>query len=138
MLNKGKKCCIHGDGSHTRRYIYGTDVADAISLIIHKGIDGEIYNIGTPFEISNLELARLLAKEMKLPGDVDSHIEFVGDRQFNDRRYAIDSMKLEKLGWAPKVAFDDGIKKTIQWYKNHGEEFWGSIEHLMTPFPHKR
>lgn len=111
-MNTNRKCCIHGDGSHTRRYIYATDVADAVGLIMHQGVEGEIYNIGTTFEISNLDLARMLTKLMGHKGSADDMIEFHGDRQFNDRRYAIDSEKLEKMGWKPKVSFDEGILKT--------------------------
>lgn len=113
MLSRGLKVCIHGDGSHTRRYIHATDVANAVSLILHEGIIGQIYNIGTTFEISNLELARMLIKEMvPTATNPDDHIEFVGDRQFNDRRYAIDSLKLSKMGWKSLVDFKDGLTET--------------------------
>jgi UDP-glucose 4,6-dehydratase len=103
--------CIHGDGSHTRRYIYATDVADAVHLILHSGQNGEVYNIGTTFEISNLELAKLLISKITKDAP-EQRIEFVGDRQFNDRRYAIDSTKLEAMGWAPKVPFSEGLSRT--------------------------
>lgn len=117
MLSRGLKCCIHGDGSHTRRYIHATDVANAVSLILHEGVLGQIYNIGTTFEISNLELARMLVKLM-IPEATspDDHLEFVGDRQFNDRRYAIDSLKLSKMGWTSKVDFEVGLKETSKLY----------------------
>jgi len=117
MLSRGLKCCIHGDGSHTRRYIHATDVANAVSMILHQGVLGQIYNIGTTFEISNLDLARMLVKLM-VPSatNVDDHLEFVGDRQFNDRRYAIDSLKMNKMGWKSLVEFEDGIKETSTLY----------------------
>lgn len=137
MLSEGKKCCIHGDGSNTRRYIYGSDVADAIDIILHRGSVGETYNIGTSFEISNLNLARYLIKEMNpaAAGNPDSRIEFVSDRPFNDRRYAVDSSRLAQLGWKPKVSFEEGIKRTIEWYTRHGRTWWGDVSPILVPHP---
>ncbi|KAJ3031961.1 hypothetical protein HDV00_008085 [Rhizophlyctis rosea] len=111
-LDEGKKCCLHGDGSNTRRYIYGSDVADAIVLVLHKGTIGEIYNIGTETELSNLEVAKRLIKTMNLPGDPADHLEYVPDRPFNDKRYAVDSTKLQQLGWSAKVSFEEGLQRT--------------------------
>lgn len=112
-LLRGGKCYIHGDGHNSRKYLYAADVADALDIIFHKGSVGETYNIGSPLEISNLEMARRLIllfgyKE----NEVDQHVEFVRDRAFNDRRYAIDCSKLEKLGWAPRMKFEEGLLKT--------------------------
>lgn len=104
--------CIHGDGSHTRRYIHGRDVADAVDLILHKGSIGETYNIGTEFEISNRDLARQLIHLMGKKGEESDHTEMVQDRAFNDRRYAIDSTKLRQLGWNPKISFEQGLQET--------------------------
>lgn len=104
--------CIHGNGSHSRRYIYASDVADAVDIILHKGQVGELYNIGTDFEISNIELAHRLIREMGMPQPIDNYIEYVEDRAFNDLRYAIDTSKLQKLGWKPSVNFDKGLSMT--------------------------
>ncbi|KAJ3274874.1 hypothetical protein HK104_003996 [Borealophlyctis nickersoniae] len=136
LLNEGKKCCIHGDGSNTRRYIYATDVADAIDIVLHQGHVGETYNIGTTLELSNLQLAHRLIRLMGLPGQVEDHLEFVPDRPFNDRRYAVDSQKLQKMGWSAKVEFDEGLKKTIAWYTQYGRYWWGNIESLRILAPH--
>ncbi|CAG8662981.1 6749_t:CDS:2, partial [Racocetra fulgida] len=80
------------NGSNSRKYLYAGDVADALDIILHKGQVGEIYNIGSNFEISNLELARTLIR--KFGYKEEEHIEFVQDRAFNDRRYAVDYRKL--------------------------------------------
>jgi dTDP-glucose 4,6-dehydratase len=112
-LLRGKKCYIHGDGHNSRKYLYAADVANAIDIIFHKGSVGETYNIGSPSEISNLEMARQLILLFGYKEDeIDNHIEFVRDRAFNDTRYAIDCTKLEKLGWEPKVEFEEGLLKT--------------------------
>lgn len=116
-LLRGKKCYIHGDGHNSRKYLYAADVANAIDIIFHKGVVGETYNIGSPSEISNLEMARRLILLFGYKEEqVNDHIEFVRDRAFNDTRYAIDCTKLEKLGWEPKVEFEAGLLKTSKFF----------------------
>ncbi|KAI8821049.1 uncharacterized protein EV422DRAFT_550660 [Fimicolochytrium jonesii] len=137
LLSEGGKVFIHGDGSNTRRFIYGTDVADAIEVILHRGHTGETYNIGTSFEISNLALTKYLIKLMGLSSKESELIEFVEDRPFNDMRYAIDSAKLEALGWAPKVDFEEGVKKTIEWYKAYSRKWWANIQGALVAHPYK-
>ncbi|KAI9095104.1 hypothetical protein DFS34DRAFT_626693 [Phlyctochytrium arcticum] len=137
LLSEGKKVFLHGDGSNTRRFIYGSDVADAIEIILHKGEIGETYNIGTSDEISNLELTRYLLKKMSLSEKASQLIEFVVDRPFNDMRYAIDSTKLEQLGWSPKVKFDDGIERTIKWYTAYSRQWWSDISGALVAHPFK-
>ncbi|KAG1173187.1 hypothetical protein G6F70_005978 [Rhizopus microsporus] len=137
-LLRGGKCYIHGDGHNSRKYLYAADVADALDIIFHKGSVGETYNIGSPLEISNLEMARRLIllfgyKE----NEVDQHVEFVRDRAFNDRRYAIDCSKLEKLGWAPRMKFEEGLLKTIEWYRQCTDTWWGDVSSALIPHPFK-
>ena len=103
---------IHGNGSNSRRYLYVTDVVDALVTVVNKGKVGEIYNIGTNFEISNLDLAKLLITKMNLESQISERIQLVQDRAYNDTRYAIDSSKLEALGWKPVVDWESGIQKT--------------------------
>jgi dTDP-glucose 4,6-dehydratase len=112
LLKRGKKVCLHGNGSNSRRYIFASDVADAIDTILHKGKVGEIYNIGTDFEITNLDLAKKLIEEFGLTSRQGEFLEYVEDRAFNDRRYAVDSNKLEQLGWKPRVEWEDGLTRT--------------------------
>ncbi|KAJ3160622.1 hypothetical protein HDU86_000381 [Geranomyces michiganensis] len=137
LLSENSKVFIHGDGSNTRRFIYGTDVADAIEVILHKGAIGETYNIGTSFEISNLELTKLLIKQMGLEAREKELITFVEDRPFNDTRYAIDSTKLEALGWAPKVSFETGLARCIQWYRQYSRKWWPNISGALVAHPYK-
>ncbi|KAJ3169989.1 hypothetical protein HDU87_000511 [Geranomyces variabilis] len=137
LLSENSKVFIHGDGSNTRRFIYGTDVADAIEVILHKGATGETYNIGTSFEISNLELTKMLIRQMGLGAREKELITFVEDRPFNDMRYAIDSTKLEALGWAPKVSFEVGLKRSIEWYKTYSRKWWPNISGALVAHPYK-
>ncbi|CAG8685213.1 2512_t:CDS:2 [Funneliformis mosseae] len=137
-LIRGGKCYIHGDGSNSRKYLYVGDLINALDLILHLGHIGEIYNIGTNFEISNLDLAKIFLQQFNISErDQHNYLEFVQDRPFNDRRYSVDYTKLKELGWKPKVSWEDGIKKTIAWYKKNCEKWWGDISNALVPHPLK-
>jgi len=111
--------------------LYVEDVANAFDTITHKGAVGNVYNIGTDFEISNLDVARLLLKHF---GKDDKYIQFVENRPFNDCRYKINTDKLLSLGWKPHITWEDGIQRTIEWYKNNMRN-WVSIENALVPHP---
>jgi dTDP-glucose 4,6-dehydratase len=123
-LQRGLPCCIHGNGENTRSFIFVEDVAKAFDLILHKGTVGEIYNIGINVEQSNLKVAKDILELFDLTEKEKELIVFVEDRKYNDRRYAIDSSKLNRLGWAPETEWKDGLKKTIDWYRTNSEN-WG-------------
>jgi dTDP-glucose 4,6-dehydratase len=113
---QGKKVPLYGNGKNVREWIYTEDHCHAIDLIIHKGIAGEVYNISTEEGLENIELA---GKILKLLGKDESSIEFVPDRLGHDFKYLVDSSKLRhELGWKPTVSFEEGLKNTIEWYKN--------------------
>ncbi|KAL7268467.1 hypothetical protein RUND412_008907 [Rhizina undulata] len=137
LLNRNTKLLLHGDGKHTRRYLFAGDAADAFDTILHKGVIGQIYNVGSYDEISNLELCALLLKSFG--HDPTKHfedfVEHTVDRPFNDRRYAVDATKLKKLGWTQKTSFADGLKVTVDWYRQFGEQWWGNIDKVLVPFP---
>jgi dTDP-glucose 4,6-dehydratase len=110
---------VYGDGLNVRDWIHVQDHCAAIDLIFRKGRAGEIYNIGGRCERTNLELTHALLKAVGKP---DSLIRYVKDRPGHDRRYAIDSAKIEReLGWRPRVAFDEGLRQTVRWYQEHGD-----------------
>lgn len=105
---------VYGDGKNVRDWLYVEDHCKAIDLIIHKGTVGEIYNIGGHNEMANIDIVKLILKELGKP---ETLITYVKDRKGHDRRYAIDSAKIHKeLGWLPETRFVDGIRKTIRWY----------------------
>ena len=115
-----KKLPIYGDGLNVRDWIYVDDHNLAIDLIVRNAKDASIYNIGSNNEKNNIFIIKTILKEL---GKDESLISYVPDRKGHDRRYAIDSSKLQKeLGWKPLTSFDDGIKKTISWYLNN--ESW--------------
>lgn len=133
LLQRDKALCIHGNGQNTRRYLYAGDAADAFDTILHKGEMGQIYNVDSRDEISNLELARRLCRDFGIE-KLHKRIEYTRDRPFNDLRYAVDGSKLRQLGWKQRVSFDEGLAKTVEWYKQYGN-WWGPIDNILTPFP---
>ncbi|KAI9681110.1 MAG: hypothetical protein M1817_002392 [Caeruleum heppii] len=139
LLNRGQKLLLHGDGKHSRRYLYAGDAVDAFDTILHKGSIGQIYNIGSYDEVTNLDLCSKLLDIFQLPhGPPESDeawVKHAQDRPFNDRRYAVDGTKLRQLGWTQKTSFEDGLRKTVDWYRKHGESWWGDIGPALTPHP---
>ena len=115
---------VYGEGLNVRDWLYVEDHCKAIDLIIHNGRDGEVYNVGGHNEKQNIEIVKIICKEL---GKSDNLIVHVGDRKGHDMRYAIDPTKIHKeLGWLPETKFEDGIKKTIDWYLNN-REWWENI-----------
>lgn len=139
LLHRGQPVVLHGDGSPTRRYLFAGDAADAFDTILHKGQLGQVYNVGSYDEISNLSLCSKLLAEMGLahetPQDFGRWVKYTHDRPFNDHRYAVDGTKLRQLGWEQKTSFADGLRITVQWYRRFGERWWGDISKVLSPFP---
>lgn len=112
---------VYGEGINVRDWLYVEDHCKAIDLIIHKGTVGEVYNIGGHNEMRNIDIVKLICKELNKP---ESLITYVIDRKGHDMRYAIDPTKIhDELGWLPETKFADGIKKTIKWYLEN-EKWW--------------
>ncbi|KAK1756072.1 hypothetical protein QBC47DRAFT_359794 [Echria macrotheca] len=136
LLNRGQPMVLHGDGSPTRRYLYAGDAADAFDTILHKGQLGQIYNVGSQDEVSNLALCSKLLAELGIPeADLARWVRYTHDRPFNDHRYAVDGTKLRRLGWEQRTSFEDGLRATVQWYRQFGERWWGDITKVLCPFP---
>ncbi|HOZ84503.1 MAG TPA: dTDP-glucose 4,6-dehydratase [Niabella sp.] len=116
---------IYGDGKYTRDWLYVIDHAIAIDLVFHKGKEGDKYNVGGFNEWKNIDLVKLLCKQMdeklgRIAGTSEQLITFVKDRPGHDLRYAIDATKINKeLGWLPSVTFEEGLSKTIDWFLNN-------------------
>ncbi|KAM3429213.1 hypothetical protein NHJ13734_008264 [Beauveria thailandica] len=148
LLNRRQPVVLHGDGSPTRRYLYAGDAVDAFDTILHSGQTGEIYNVGSSSEVSNIALcAKLLSVTGMVDGtDADpaaimtqhafrTWVKYTHDRPFNDCRYAVDGSKLRRLGWSQQTNLDTGLRITVDWYRRFGEAWWGDISHVLTPFP---
>ena len=115
---------VYGEGLNVRDWLYVEDHCRAIDLIIHNGTEGEVYNIGGHNEMKNIDIVKLICKELGKP---ESLIKYVTDRKGHDLRYAIDPTKIhDELGWLPSTRFEDGIKKTIKWYLDN-QDWWKPI-----------
>jgi len=134
QLLRGIPVTIHGDGSNTRNFLYVKDVARAFDVILHKGEVGLIYNIGGENEQANITVAKDLIKILG-HGDKESEmINFVPDRKFNDLRYTINSTKLHKLGWKEEMKWEEGLKSTVEWYKQYSYRY-GNIDAALVAHP---
>ena len=115
---------VYGEGLNVRDWLYVEDHCKAIDLIIHNGRVGEVYNVGGHNEKTNIEIVKIICKELGKPESLITH---VADRKGHDMRYAIDPTKIHnELGWLPETKFEDGIKKTIKWYLEN-KEWWETI-----------
>jgi len=123
LLRKNKKMTIHGSGLTRRNFIYVDDVVNAINIIAIKGEVNNVYNIGSSDEYNVIEIATILLNHMKgAEVNIEDWIEYIKDRNFNDFRYAINTDKLNNLGWEKTINFKDGIKKTVEWYINNDND----------------
>jgi len=112
-----EKIPVYGDGTNVREWLYVTDCAEGIMAAIDRGKAGEIYNIGSKEEKQNIEVAKAI---LQLLGKGEELIEFVKDRPGHDFRYSLDTTKAKReLGWEAKTSFDEGLKKTVEWYIEH-------------------
>jgi dTDP-glucose 4,6-dehydratase len=121
-----KNLPVYGDGMQIRDWLHVSDHCSAIDTVLHKGVVGEVYNIGGNNEKANIEIVKLIIKTL---GKSESLIKYVKDRPGHDRRYAIDNTKITtQLGWEPAYTFEQGMKETIQWYLDNTK--W--IENIAT------
>ncbi|MBJ7995502.1 dTDP-glucose 4,6-dehydratase [Bacillus mycoides] len=122
---EGKKLPLYGDGLNVRDWLHVTDHCSAIDTILHKGCVGEVYNIGGNNEKTNVDVVEQI---IKLLGKTKKDIEFVTDRLGHDRRYAIDAQKMKnEFEWEPKYTFEQGLKETVEWYKNN-VDWWKPLK----------
>jgi dTDP-glucose 4,6-dehydratase len=114
---------VYGDGRQVRNWLYVDDFARAIDLALLEGAPGEVYNAGGPDELENIEVVRRI---LALVGADPSLVEHVTDRPGHDRRYSLASDKLRALGWKARVRFQEGLERTVEWYRDN-EWWWGPV-----------
>jgi UDP-glucose 4,6-dehydratase len=118
-LIKGEPIKLHGKGVNTRHYLCATDFAAALAVLAKRDITSETFNIGSPDEFTNIEVARMICDAFGV--DPQKNIRFVADRPFNDRRYAISWQKITDLGWKPKDSLPKLLPEIVAWYKKNSE-----------------
>jgi dTDP-glucose 4,6-dehydratase len=115
---------LYGDGRNVRDWLYVLDNCAAIDLVLRKGGDGEVYNIGGGHEVENVVLTREI---LRLTGKPETLIQRVVDRPGHDRRYSVDCTKVRRLGWAPAHGFASALEATVRWYREH-EAWWRPLK----------
>ena len=115
---------LYGDGRNVRDWLYVLDNCTAIDLVLRRGKDGQVYNIGGGHEVENIVLTRQI---LHLTGKPETLIQPVRDRPGHDRRYSLDSKKVRQLGWAPRYGFGDALAATVAWYREH-EAWWRPLK----------
>ena len=121
---EGKPVPLYGDGRNVRDWLYVLDNCTAIDLVLRRGKDGQVYNIGGGHEVENIVLTRQI---LHLTGKPETLIQPVRDRPGHDRRYSLDSKKVQQLGWAPRYRFGDALAATVAWYREH-EAWWRPLK----------
>lgn len=129
-LIENKPVPVYGDGKQVRDWLFVEDQCEALDLVLHKGEVGQIYNVGAGNEEFNLDVTRAL---LKLLGKSEALITYVTDRPGHDRRYAVDTAKIETLGWKPRHNFSAGLKKTVDWYVQN-ENWWRAIKQKQAEY----
>jgi dTDP-glucose 4,6-dehydratase len=114
---------VYGDGLQVRNWLYVEDNCAAIGAVLERGEAGELYNVGGPDELPNIEAVKGI---LELTGRDESLIEYVTDRPGHDRRYSLESAKVAGLGWKAEVGFAEGLRRTVEWYRDN-EWWWGPI-----------
>ena len=137
LASRGKTLPLHGDGMAVRSYLYVDDVAEAFDVVLHHGVPGNVYNIGTKIERTVKQVAEEICVRFGL--DPNESVEHVRDRAFNDQRYFISDDKLLALGWRERTSWDEGLKKTMDWYMNMGGDaaYWdnGDLTEALRAHP---
>lgn len=132
---------LYGDGGNIRDWLHVADHCRALDLVIGRGAPGEVYNIGGGQEVKNVDLTLAILGLLDRP---ESLIKPVADRLGHDRRYCLDTSKIQRLGWRPSVAFDQGLRETVEWY-THNDWWWKPIkehdpgfrEYYQTQYDHR-
>jgi UDP-glucose 4,6-dehydratase len=121
---RGSPLPVYGNGSNARSFLYCEDVAEAYDVVLHRGEVGQVYNIAAAKERRVIDVARDICNVLGV--DAEKAVRFVADRPFNDQRYFVDGEKLRKLGWSERTPWEEGLKKTVEWYANN-PDFRGDV-----------
>jgi dTDP-glucose 4,6-dehydratase len=118
-LIDGERLPVYGDGSHVRDWLHVDDCCEAVWLALTDGVAGEVYNVGAGVEVTNLDLTRRL---LEVFGTDDTDIDHVEDRPGHAQRYAVDTAAIRALGWSPQFGLQDGLTRTVEWYR--ANQWW--------------
>jgi dTDP-glucose 4,6-dehydratase len=120
----GEALPLYGDGKQVRDWLHVEDHCAAIDLVLRQGEAGEVYNVGANEERENIQLTRLILEHLEADPSLVRHVE---DRAGHDRRYSLEATKMRGLGWQPRRTWDDGVRSTIDWYRDN-RDWWEPIK----------
>uniref|UniRef100_A0A452ZFS9 NAD(P)-binding domain-containing protein n=1 Tax=Aegilops tauschii subsp. strangulata TaxID=200361 RepID=A0A452ZFS9_AEGTS len=124
LAMRGLPLPVYGNGSNARSYLYCEDVAEAFDVVLHIGEVGHVYNIAAAKERGVVDVARDICEILGV--DPEKAIRFVEDRPFNDQRYFVDGEKMRRLGWSERTTWEEGLRKTVEWYASNAG-YWGDV-----------
>ncbi len=127
---ENEKLPLYGDGKNVRDWLYVEDNCEAVDLVLQKGKLGEVYNIGGGNERQNIEITKFILSQLGKP---ENFIKPVQDRPGHDRRYSISCAKVRKLGWTPRMKFEEGLQQTVEWYRDHCD-WWKNIKEKQAEY----
>jgi len=119
----GDRLPVYGDGRQVRNWLYVEDFCRGIHAVLERGEPGQAYNVGGPDECENIDVVK---RVLELTGAEESLIDYVADRPGHDRRYSLASDKIQALGWEAQVGFEEGLERTVRWYREN-EDWWAPI-----------
>ena len=139
LLRHGRKLTVHGGGHQRKCYLYVGDAANALNTLLHCGVAGEVYNLGSDDNISIREISATLLNYVNPPGsdsssedsNLDGWIQTTSGRPYLDSGSRLDCGKLQALGWRQKVGWEEGLRRTVGWYSAYGETWWGNIGQIL-------
>jgi dTDP-glucose 4,6-dehydratase len=124
---ENKALPVYGDGKNVRHWLYVYDKCAGIDMVAHKGACGEIYNIAARNEFENIEIIRRI---LKILGKREDLITFIRERPGHDRRFLLQTDKVTELGWKTKITLEEGLQKTIFWYRDH-KDWWKPLRNWV-------
>lgn len=137
LLRRGRKVPLNGSEEHSRRYMYISDVVNALNIVLHRGRNGGVYNVCSQEEIKNRDLCTHLIRCVKLDCgpeiDVGAWIDSTPSKKPPDRGAAMDCRNLRWLGWKPVISMEEGLRRTADWYMRNGDDWWGDLDHIIPP-----
>jgi len=134
QLRTGRSLTVHGNGENMRNFLYVEDVARAFETVLRRAEVGKVYNIGGSNELTVMQVTDRLLEVMGKTAEKDRLVTFVPDRAFNDLRYTVRADRLHELGWEEKMPFDEGLRRTVEWYTAHSGRY-GNIAAALEAHP---
>ncbi|KAF1843289.1 NAD(P)-binding protein [Cucurbitaria berberidis CBS 394.84] len=137
LLQHGEKVTIHGTGEDVKHWLYISDVSNAFNVILHRGVPGEVYNLGSHYASTNYNLCSSIIKAITGAPDIEQWMNKVPGRAVVGKPVGLGFSKLEGIGWTQKVALEEGVEETVKWYRDNAEKWWGNLPGILGIPPRK-